>query len=286
MGVNCCGGNNGDERIFRNDGGGVYTLIELVATASTTVGVAWGDYDNDGDLDLAVANLSGQDEYIAVNDGMGGFSSHTLTGTGGNSRSIAWGDYDSDGDLDLLIGNDNGADSKILRNDGGGAFTATGHLSGSGGTTWGVAWVDYDGDGDLDVALSQRTSFDLWRNNSGTSFTLVQNLSIADDTLGIAGGDFDGDGDIDFAARGRPGILRNNAGTFEYTKIVGEGASQGATWGDIDGDLDLDLILTGVNDELFIARNDVQATLSARPRLRRVFRRRLRKTAFSSAREF
>jgi len=66
-------------------------------------GVAWGDYDNDGDLDLLVSN-EGQHLELFRNDGGGVLTLATPPGLdiGGNWTGVAWGDYDNDGDIDLL----------------------------------------------------------------------------------------------------------------------------------------------------------------------------------------
>ncbi len=70
-------------------------------------GVAWGDYDNDGDLDLYLANY-GQANKLFRNDGGGTFVDATSgpLGDAGSGTGVAWGDYDNDGDLDLYLAND------------------------------------------------------------------------------------------------------------------------------------------------------------------------------------
>ena len=90
----------------------------MTGTGGDSRGLAWGDYDNDGDLDLAVANTSNEDNYIARNDGGGYFTKVVLTGTDGASQGLAWGDYDNDGDLDLAVANEQNQDTFILRNEG------------------------------------------------------------------------------------------------------------------------------------------------------------------------
>ena len=88
--------------------------------------VAWGDYDNDGDLDILLAgwkNMSGNHIKVYRNDGGGTFVdiNHSFPPMSGVSV-VAWGDYDNDGDLDfLLAGMDywTGPTTMIYRNDGG-----------------------------------------------------------------------------------------------------------------------------------------------------------------------
>ena len=78
---------------------------------------AWGDYDNDGDLDLAVVFLNGP-LRLYENRGTAGFvdvgQAVNLITNPGNARAVAWGDYDNDGDLDLYIAYADGVNPNVL----------------------------------------------------------------------------------------------------------------------------------------------------------------------------
>ena len=68
--------------------------------------VDWGDYDNDGDLDILITGetYSGEDSKIYKNNGDGTFTEQTgISLTGVSYSSAAWGDYDNDGDLDIVL---------------------------------------------------------------------------------------------------------------------------------------------------------------------------------------
>ncbi len=117
---------------------------------------AWGDCDNDGDLDLAITGEDGTNRYACVyaNDGAGVF-----TRVGANlavlyRSSCGWGDYDNDGDLDVgFIGSvgSGGHQTLVFQNTGAGfsqAFSFYGIYEGS------VSWADVDGDGDLDFFVT------------------------------------------------------------------------------------------------------------------------------------
>ncbi len=96
--------------LYENLGDGTFVVMDggrATADAGSSYAVTFGDLDNDGDLDLVVANWGGASE-IYLNDGTGHFEQ---TPSGAFQRSIhyasslALGDYDGDGDLDILIGN-------------------------------------------------------------------------------------------------------------------------------------------------------------------------------------
>lgn len=120
--------------------------------------VAWGDFDNDGQLDFV---LSGSLTISVWHSTGGGFSNVTTTVAPGlpglYDSAVAWGDFDNDGRLDLLITGltnfSGGAVSQVWRNTGG-SFTNVPipGLVGIGESS--AAWVDVDGDGRLDFLIS------------------------------------------------------------------------------------------------------------------------------------
>ena len=158
-----------------------------------TTSIAWGDWDGDGNLDLAVGNY-GQPDYVYVNQGE--TLSLTLTGELGwvsqnisNTRSLAWGDWDRDGDLDLAAGHCgiDEAESReeaavIYENDSGtlqfNPDLDVGWQSPQAFCTRSVGWGDWDNDGDLDLYCANYgvgAKNVLFANNGDGTWTLADN---------------------------------------------------------------------------------------------------------------
>src|SRR5262249_37188244 len=162
--------------LYRNNGNGTFSDSGAALQGLLSAAAAWGDYDNDGYLDLVIAgqNSSTPQTMLYHNNGNGTFSSISAGGANVQGPALAWADYDSDGYLDLLLaGNSNGSlnspVAKLYHNNGNGTFSDSGaalQALASGAAAWG----DYDGDGDLDLLLSgQDASYApktrLYRNN-------------------------------------------------------------------------------------------------------------------------
>ncbi len=235
-------------------------------------GVAWGDYDGDGDQDLYVVNNYGANKLFR-NDGGGSFTdvSSSPINNDAYGESAAWADYDNDGDVDLYLVN-YGSGNRLFQNEGAGVFTiAPAGAAGDGGNGHDAVWGDYDndgfvgdydGDGDLDLYLANVSGGSkLFRNDGVSGFTNVTSGAIGNDASGVAWGDYDNDGDLDLVVSGweYTKVLRNDGGTFvslafgPITRVTGGSPS----WLDYDNDGDLDLYFaaTSLRDGVFM-RND------------------------------
>jgi len=122
--TNYSGANN---YLYNNNGNGTFTKITsgaIVNDGGNSVGSAWGDYDNDGDLDLFVSNDINENEFLYSNNNDGTFTKITagdIVNSGGRSNGSVWGDYDNDGDIDLYVTNGDQPTAQnnfLFRNDG------------------------------------------------------------------------------------------------------------------------------------------------------------------------
>jgi parallel beta-helix repeat protein len=205
-------------------------------------GAAWGDWNRDGWLDLAVGrgmlftNQTGVFTDTTAAAGLDAISDH-----GG----VGWGDYDNDGKPDLLS-----SWGKVYRNPGSLPFAKV-----QDGVDWtGSSWVDFDRDGKLDYYAAGR----LFRN-TGSGFTDVTAAA------GLAGlkpsasvwADTNNDlfPDVYFICNGCPSRLFRNNGNGTFTdisapaRVGGTTSAHGAAWGDYDNDGDLDLFVANNNWE-------------------------------------
>jgi len=217
----------------------------------------WGDYDNDGDLDVLLTGYTVSERISRIyrNDS-GVFTDINAELPGVYDGSADWGDYDNDGDLDILLTGDSfGRISRIYRNDSGIFTDINAELIGvSNGS---ASWGDYDNDGDLDILLTGYTGSErisrIYRNDSGV-FTDINAGLIGVSNGSASWGDYDYDGDLDILLTGGgiSKIYRNDSGIFTDINAGLQGSySSPVAWGDFDDDGDLD-ILSGI----YVYRNN------------------------------
>ena len=220
-------------RLWRNDGTGVMTDVAAALRVAGdggqgawghTIGSAWGDFDNDGYLDLFVGNFSHSTSYqdrpqFLRNPGAAGGAFQLMKTLDGadwqeSYASPALGDYDNDGDLDLFFTTVYGGDApRLYRNDGNWNFTnvtAAEGLAGL-GETYQAAWADFDNDGDLDLVTDGKI-FVNNESNTGSNHWLKVKLT--------------GDGtNVNSAAIGSE--IRINVGGQILTRQVEGGTGEG-----------------------------------------------------------
>ena len=239
----------------------------VVTDRGASWGVSWGDYDNDGLLDLLVTNDGSH--FLYRNAGNGEFTRITagpLATDSGGGAGAAWGDYDNDGNLDLFASG-YGRPHQVFRNDGNGSFTKLtrndiGPLASAGGNGEAVSLGDYDSDGYLDLFFNNFTGVnELYRGSASGQFTKITTGPISrDGGSSLQGGwsDYDNDGDLDLlvVAHGTKFFYQNGGdGTFarltasSIGDLLDRDGGHGFAWGDYDNDGDLDVFVSGHRDE-------------------------------------
>ena len=310
--------------LYHNQGDGTFAEVAGVAGVVGDLwssSAAWGDIDNDGDLDLYVANyvdwsfendpycpgtVPGQrdicppktyeplPDYYFSNNGDGTFRDDSQA-VGlqdiGKGLGVLIGDFDNDGDADVYVANDT-VPNFLYRNDGSGYLEDYSMLSATALSDKGVAegsmgvdLADFNLDGQLDlwVANYERESIGLYRNEGNCSFQYVsQSTGItAVDSLYVGWGtvffDFDRDGDEDVVVsnghvvrfpenaplRQRPLLFENQGGTrFENVApaagdyLTRQHMGRGLAMGDIDEDGDVDLVISHTNEPVALLSNE------------------------------
>ena len=205
-----------DNRLYSNDGSGNFSLspqsFPPVSITRSTLAIAVGDVDLDGDVDAYFGNALSvvRRNQLYLNDGSGGLTDVTTTNIPpdtGETIGAALGDLDGDGDLDAVTANglQNREQNRMYLNNGSVYTDATASLPVKLEFTHGVDLGDIDGDGDLDIVFANGRSGaagrpdDLYANDGTGAFSDVSSKlpSFLEKTFDFAFGDVDADGDLD-----------------------------------------------------------------------------------------
>ncbi len=174
-------GTPGTGILYRNNGNGTFTDVTSASqliTMSYTWGCDWGDFDNDGDMDLYLGHSNGPNQLFQ-NNGSGTFTDVSMTygvNDPTSTYSCGWADYDNDGDLDLYVANGSTGIDKLYRNDGS-TFTDVAASVGTNDSRHSacISWGDYNNDGFMDLYLvNNGTENRLYKSNAGNSNKWVE----------------------------------------------------------------------------------------------------------------
>lgn len=151
-------GNTATSQLWRNLGNGTFAKVNTSQPGMAQGSIAWGDFDQDGRLDMLLTGyaITGAVCQVWRNLGSGSFTSVNAGLPGVYQSSVALGDYDNDGRLDIVlagVNNQSNTICQVWRNTGNWVFTNIN--AGFPGTRSGsVAWADFDNDGRLDLLLA------------------------------------------------------------------------------------------------------------------------------------
>ncbi|MGH7450704.1 MAG: CRTAC1 family protein, partial [bacterium] len=232
----------GGNRVYRNNGDGTFIELAeemgLAAKNAKCRDAAFGDFDDDGDIDIFVVN---ENTSNALYDNLrqGRFQDTTAASglkSVGGSGAVAAGDYNNDGYLDLFVTGLDGGEYFLYRNNGDGTFAKDARSKGMLGTLRKVAgldaeFFDFDNDGFLDLLIAGKSvektgrGVFLFRNDGAGKFADVSAILPENLSSGriIALADYNEDGDVDIFLAGLDGgvrLLRNDgADANHYLKI-------------------------------------------------------------------
>jgi len=276
---------NTNNFLYHNNGDGTFTRVDalsgnpIVTDGGHSWSGSWGDYDNDGWVDLYVANY-GHANFLYHNEGNGTFSRVTtgeIVNDDGYSSCGTWGDYDNDGDLDMFVANANGENNALYKNNGNGSFSKviSGFLVIEGGNSVAASWADYDNDGDLDLFVANRegeNNFLYTNNGNGTFAKKFKGSIVTDggDSRTCSWGDYDRDGhqDLFVGNQESQNFLYRNNGDGTFSRMTGGipmtemHDSRGSAWGDINNDGFLDIVVTNQGAYSYVYLNNGDLTFS------------------------
>ena len=257
-----------DVRVLLNDGNGTYSSFTIFplpngGLPSTNEG---GDFNADGNIDIAVGNGSNDRLSVMLGDGAGGFPSIvSYQTTGSQVRGVAVLDANGDGYEDLVTANRSNGTLSYFEGNGDGTFQPAVNIEPGGSGATSLAAADANGDGIMDLFVGALNSSEiilmLGDGNGGFS------VSDAIDTEGspwmLAAGDVDGDGNVDVVAAGSSGnvadvVFGDGAGGLESTDFYASGSfTLAIDLSDLDGDGDLDMISSNYSSgDFYVFEND------------------------------
>ncbi len=234
---------------------------ETFVVGSRPISAASADFDDDGNQDLAVANLDSSSVSVLLGNGAGGFSP-AVDYPAPSPSSVAVGDFDGDGKADLATASNDPASVSVLLGDGVGGFAAAVVVGDEPGS---VTVGDLNGDGNSDLVVANPTAnrISILLGDGAGGFAGAGAYEVGTEPLSMTVNDFDGDGKADLA------VANSSSGTVSV--LMGDGAGGFGTAvdlpvgntpfavgsGDLDADGDVDLAVANfVSDDVSLLLGD------------------------------
>lgn len=185
------------------------------ATGDDPQSAAIGDFNGDGNQDLALPNLFSDNVSILLGDGAGHFSADANFTAGNEPQALAVGDFNGDGKQDLAVANHGSDNVSVLLGDGAGSFSNAVNYD-TGLRPFGVAVGDFNGDGKQDLAVAdQGSGVAILLGDAAGNFSAAINFDVGSGPESIAIGDFNNDGKQD--------VVTANFDSSNVSILLGDG---------------------------------------------------------------
>ncbi len=229
------------------------------------------DFDNDGDQDVATADINSSTLSVLLNNGDGSFAPRDVYAAGNRCRQVYGGDFDGDNDVDLCTTSYNGDRVLLFYNAGDGTFAPGIEYADVQDGPFAIETGDFNGDGHLDIGVGCQNadSLTVLTNDGAGSFTTTGVFKVHDGPWDLAGNDMDGDGDFDLVAVASNGnkvvtLINDGTGAFPTRNPEPTGVFPlGVFTADLDGDADIDALASNfASGSVGVYLNDGSGTLT------------------------
>ncbi len=217
--------------------------------------VTVGDFNGDGNADLATANTYfSHTVSVLLGDGLGGFAAAANFGVGYYPNSVTVGDFNGDGNADLATADTGSYTVSVLLGDGLGGFAAAANF-GVGSNPWSVTVGDFNGDGNADLATANQSSstVSVLLGDGLGGFAATADVNVGSSPQSVTVGDFNDDGNADLATANAFSstvsvLLGDGLGGFAAAANFGVGSNPwSVTVGDFNDDGNADLATANVS---------------------------------------
>jgi VCBS repeat protein/Big-like domain-containing protein len=245
-----------DLRILLNDGAGDYSDFQIIPLGMNTSPSPneGADFNNDGEIDLAVCTAHDDDLRVLFGDGSGTLANMDNYTTGMNARGLGIIELDGDGNDDIVIANRGSSNLTLFQNDGFGGFNSSIEVNSPGEGESGLVVTDFNNDGIQDLIIGMYTSSEIvvMLGDGNMGFTTSAQVPVNGQPWMLGTGDLNGDGFADIvsanSSQNNVAVLLNNGlGGFLSTVYLTENNAifpLAIDIGDLDGDGDLDLVVS------------------------------------------